>query len=323
MSVSIVKSYDQVGRKEDVSDIITNISPTKTPFQTMVGTEGIHNILHQWQEDSLIAAGSNAQVEGAAAPSAVQNATVMRDNTTQIFSKTASVSGTADVVDTYGRDKETAYQLGLRSAELKRDLEYAMVGVTTSKVTGSDSVARQFANYFPQCDGTAVYTVNSTSGALNTALTSQTAAALREDIITLVSQTLYANGADPSVLINAKGLHLRGGEMPARDAFALRLDSGICSEQRRDVQHRGTEGVADEIAGVVDGLVVSRCAMAIQHEDPLEAVLGDLRPDIRYQRPQRRLPQSVRPRVDGDVADLIDPRRPIVNRRHHDDLPFG
>ena len=202
MSVAVMKTYDQIGRKEDISDIITNISPTKTPFQSMIGSEGIHNILHQWQEDSLIAASSsNAQVEGADALSAVQNPTVMRNNTTQIFSKTAKVSGTADVVKTYGRDRELAYQLSLRSAELKRDFESSLVGVNQAAVTGSDSVARSFASYLAQLDDTALYTVNSTSGALNTALTSQTAASLREDIVTTVCQQLYINGVDVDTLM--------------------------------------------------------------------------------------------------------------------------
>ena len=202
MSVAVMKSYDQIGRKEDIADIITNISPTKTPFQSMIGSEGIHNILHQWQEDSLIAAStSNAAVEGADAPSAVQNATVMRNNTTQIFTKTAKVSGTADVVKTYGRDRELAYQLSLRSAELKRDFEASLVGVNQSAVTGSDSVARSFASYLAQLDNTAVWTMNSASGALNTPITSQTAGTITEQAVKTVAQQLYINGVEPDVIM--------------------------------------------------------------------------------------------------------------------------
>ena len=202
MSVAVMKTYDQIGRKEDISDIITNISPTKTPFQSMIGSEGIHNILHQWQEDSLIAASSsNAAVEGADAPSAVQNATVMRNNTTQIFTKTAKVSGTADVVKTYGRDRELAYQLSLRSAELKRDFESSLVGVNAAAVTGSDSVARSFASYLAQLDNTAVWTMNSTGGALNTVITNQSAGTITEQAVKTVAQQLYINGVEPDTIM--------------------------------------------------------------------------------------------------------------------------
>jgi len=196
-----MKSYDQIGRKEDVSDIITNISPTKTPFQTMIGSEGIHNIVHSWQEDSLIAAGANAAVEGADAPSAVMNPTVLRTGTTQIFTKTAKVSGTTEAIKTYGRDRELAYQLKLRSEELKRDFERALVGVSQASVTGDDSTARKFASYDQQVSAAGVYTNDNTSGALNTALTTQTAAVIREDAVMAVAQELYTAGAEPSVLM--------------------------------------------------------------------------------------------------------------------------
>lgn len=196
-----MKSYDQIGRKEDVSDIITNISPTKTPFQTMIGSEGIHNIVHSWQEDSLIAAGANAAVEGADAPSAVMNPTVLRTGTTQIFTKTAKVSGTTEAIKTYGRDRELAYQLKLRSEELKRDFERALVGVSQASVTGDDSTARKFASYDQQISNAGVYLTNGTGGQLNDTLTSQTAAAIREDALMAVAQELYTAGGEPSVLM--------------------------------------------------------------------------------------------------------------------------
>jgi len=195
-----MSSYDQVGVKEDISDIITNISPTKTPFQTMIGSEGVHQRTHQWQEDSLIAAGANAAVEGADAPTAVQNATVMRSNTTQILTKTAKVTGTADVTKTYGRDRELAYQLGMRSAELKRDLEYAMVGVNAAAVVGSDGVARSMASYGAMVDSTVDWVVNgANAGAFGGSTT--TPAALYEQAVLNVAQQLYIDGADPDTLM--------------------------------------------------------------------------------------------------------------------------
>lgn len=205
MSVSIVASYDMVGRKEDVSDKITNISPTKTPFQSLIGTEGIHNIVHQWQEDSLVAVGTNAQIEGAAAIAAVQNPTVLRSNTTQILMKTASVTGTSDVVTTYGRDRELAYQLAMRSAEIKRDLENAMVGVNQAAVTGSDGVLRSMASALNQIDSTGVF--NYDTGATNQGLgaTGGTAGTITEAGVLAVSQQLYTAGADPDTILIKPG----------------------------------------------------------------------------------------------------------------------
>jgi hypothetical protein len=202
MSNAIMASYDQIGKKEDISDIITNISPTKTPFQAMIGSEGIHQGVHQWQEDSLIAVGTNAQVEGATAISAVQNPTVLRSNSTQILMKTASVTGTADVVKTYGRDKELAYQLSLRSAEVKRDLENAMVGVNQAVTLGSDGVARSMASALNMIDSTGTYFMGA---ATPLGGSSGTPATISEAALLAVAQQLYTAGADPDTVLVKPG----------------------------------------------------------------------------------------------------------------------
>src|SRR4051794_17996713 len=105
------QTYQTVGLKEDISDIISNLSPRKTPFQSAIGSDKCTQPLFQWQEDSLRAAGSNAQVEGADATFVTVVPTVMRDNRTQIFMEAVQVSGSMDASSTYGRAKEMAYQM--------------------------------------------------------------------------------------------------------------------------------------------------------------------------------------------------------------------
>ena len=189
------KTYDQVGKKEDISDVISNISPTATPFQSVIGSETVNNTLYQWQEDELAAVAANAAVEGADGSDADLTATTMRSNTTQIFAKTIKVSATADVVSTYGRAKETAYQLSKKSAELKREMEYALVGVAQNAVAGSTSVARKFGNVWGQDSaGTAV--INSAVITNNS-----TPAALTEAMILATNQKLYEAGGDASYLM--------------------------------------------------------------------------------------------------------------------------
>ena len=195
-----ITSYDQVGLKEDISDIITNISPTKTPFQTSIGNETVWNTLFQWQEDSLQAVGTNAQLEGFTAPSAVSQETVMRSNNTQIFAKVASASGTTDAVKAYGRGKELAYQLAMRSAEIKRDLENAFIGVTTGSVAGSSTTARQTGSAASMIDATVTFT-NGTGGGLNFVGTTPAAAVITETAVLDVLQQLYTDGAEPNTIM--------------------------------------------------------------------------------------------------------------------------
>lgn len=192
MSTGTMETYDLIGKKEDVSDIISNISPTKTPFLSMIGSEGIHNTVHQWQEDSLMAVATNVQIEGAAAPTAAWQATVMRQTNTQIMMATASATGTADVVKKYGRAKELSYQLGMRSLELKRNLENAFVGTAQAGVVGTDSVGRQLTGFQSQIS----------SGSTNTL---GTAGPLTEALVVSMAQTLYTNGAEPSILMIKPG----------------------------------------------------------------------------------------------------------------------
>jgi Family of unknown function (DUF5309) len=142
--VATYQTFQQVGIKENISDVITNLTPTATPFQSNIGTEKVHNVLFQWQEDSLRSANSNAQVEGADASFITAVPTVMRNNVTQILTEAVVVSDTADTVTVYGRAKEMAYQMMKSSKSVKRDLELSLIGNAQVLVAGSSTVARQF-----------------------------------------------------------------------------------------------------------------------------------------------------------------------------------
>tara|TARA_A100001035_G_scaffold110908_1_gene86991 strand:+ start:1944 stop:2279 length:336 start_codon:yes stop_codon:yes gene_type:complete len=104
-------SYDTIGAKEDVSDVITNITPTDTPFQSSIRTEKVQARTFSFQEDTLAAAADNKLVEGGTLSEATRSPTNLLSNVTQILSKTFQVSATADAIATYGRAKETALKM--------------------------------------------------------------------------------------------------------------------------------------------------------------------------------------------------------------------
>lgn len=185
--MALFTSYDAVGIKEDVSDIISNISPTKTPFTTLIGKGTVNNRLFQWQEDELAAPRANAQVEGFTAADATLAATTLRTNNTQIFEKTIKVSGTEDTVSQYGRAKETAYQLTKAAKELKRDVERACVGVAQAAVAGSTGVARQTASVTAQIDAGSIVAGGT--------------AALTEAKLLSAGQLAYEKGGEPDVFM--------------------------------------------------------------------------------------------------------------------------
>ncbi len=57
--------YSAIGIREDLSNVIYNISPEETPFISNIGRENVKNTYFEWQTDSLAAASaSNAALEG-------------------------------------------------------------------------------------------------------------------------------------------------------------------------------------------------------------------------------------------------------------------
>ena len=62
--------------------------------------------------------------------------------------------------------------------------------------------------------------------------------------------------------------------------------------------------------------------MTGQREDPREAVLRDLAADVGDERPERRLPDAVRPGVYQLSADDVRTALSVLDRRHHDNVPL-
>ena len=143
--VDTVSTYDAIGNREDLSDIIYDISPTQTPFISCIahGTATATN--HEWQTDSLAtASASNAVIEGEDATTTAAIPTVRLGNITQISDKVPRVTRTQRQIDSAGRGDEMDYQIMKMAKELKRDMESALLA-NNAKVTGSESVPRELA----------------------------------------------------------------------------------------------------------------------------------------------------------------------------------
>jgi hypothetical protein len=201
--MALQTTYDVVGIREDVADVITNIDPTKTPFQTSIRTESVDNTRHDWLEDTLATVVANAQLDGftAQAPQVAALATpgtyvgsltasplTVRTNFTQILAKVIRVSGTADRVNKYGRDREIAYQMAKRAAEAKRDLEHAMVGLNQTGIVGNATTARLMSSYTTLTDAS-VRVVNGAPTALTEAMLVQ------------ANQNLFVAGSEASIFM--------------------------------------------------------------------------------------------------------------------------
>ena len=90
--MAVYKTYEQVGLKEDVSSLISDITPSDCPFYSMIKTEKVHNRVYQYQTDTIAAAGSNAQLEGFTASAGTAIPTTMISGNTQVLAKIFEVS---------------------------------------------------------------------------------------------------------------------------------------------------------------------------------------------------------------------------------------
>ena len=154
------------GQKQDVEDVIYDISPTETPFTSSIGSSTANAVTHEWQEDSLAAAGDNFAMEGADAADTAVAKTTVKSNRCQIFTKDVSVTNTAERIGKYGRSSEMSYQIAKKGKELKRDIEHAFVGQVNAGAAETGSVGRKLKAATNQMDAGGI---TATTGALTEA----------------------------------------------------------------------------------------------------------------------------------------------------------
>jgi len=201
-------TYSEVGNREDLSDMIYRIDPTDTPFISGADKAKATAVNHEWQTQALAAAAANAQLEGDDPTSGVLTPTVRLGNVCQISYKVAQVSGTAQAVDHAGRDNELAYQEMLKGLELKRDMEFNIVGTNQAKNTGNTTTARTFASVISWM----ISNTSFASGGANPAAADGTGT--RTDASTLVPFTesrmktvlgsIWTNGGKPNKIMTGQ-----------------------------------------------------------------------------------------------------------------------
>lgn len=196
------QTYTAIGQKEDLSDVIYNISPTDTPFMSSVGKTKATATYHEWQTDSLASVNlSNYAVEGATASDATMSPTTRAGNRTQISQKTVKVSGTLEAVDKAGRKSEKAYSLAKASAEIKRDMEAILLS-NQAAAAGDASTARKLGGLQAWLATNGDFGTDGVAGASGTtARTTGTDRTFTETILKTVVAEVYTAGGSPKVLM--------------------------------------------------------------------------------------------------------------------------
>jgi len=225
-------SFTVIGQREDLIDVIYDISPQDTPIMSSVGKGSARAVYHEWQTDSLAAATTaNAAVEGADATDAAVSPTTRLGNYTQIVTKTIRVSGTLESVDKAGRKSEKAYQMAKASAELKRDIE-TIITANQGQTAGDATTARKMGSLLSwiktnsSVNGTSVTGVDPTTIGVSTRTDGSTRTfteALLKDVI----QQVFVSGGTPTLAVMRPALKQKVSGFTGNAAYRVNTDNSV------------------------------------------------------------------------------------------------
>lgn len=208
-----LQTYQDSSRREDLLDLIGDVSPDDNPLSTLFATSKATQTTHEWLEDYLARPTSvNAQVEGFTATYSDLTPPSRRNNIVQEIGVTFRVSGTERAVSVAGQGDPYTYQASKALRDWKNNLEYAIIRGTIA--SGSSGVARSMAgiqaivtsHYTARLSGTSlsetefndmVYDVATDVGSSDVFDTVVTTLRLRQKISTFTAgNTKYVNASD-------------------------------------------------------------------------------------------------------------------------------
>lgn len=200
--------------RENLSDIISNISPMETYFLSNAERMEVSSTLYEWQVDTLASANTaNAAIEGDDLSAAAASDTTRYKNYTQIMRKEVVISGTLDAVKKAGKSTETAYQVMKKGKELKRDIEIVLLHTGTGgngATAGAAASARAlagvenwlFATAHVKATGQTTSTTTApASGIANSTPVDGSSTALVEADIQTGLAIAWANGGETDVIM--------------------------------------------------------------------------------------------------------------------------
>lgn len=186
-----------VGNREELSDIVSMITPTDTPIYTMAGKETLSSKHPEWEYEALRSPAENAQPEGNEFDFDAQVAPTRVGNYTQIFRDTWIYSGSQQAVDNAGNQEKAAKAKIKAAINVRKDIEYSIVANTAS-VGG----ATRYSGSLPSWLTSNVSRNSGSNGGFNTgtgltvAETTGTQRAFTKTLLDTVMQSCYNSGGN-------------------------------------------------------------------------------------------------------------------------------
>ena len=193
-------TYTATSDREQLSNVIYNISPQTTPFMSSIGKNSIKNVVFDWQSESLPTASGAGNLEGFELSRAASTATTRNSNVAMISKRDATVTGSQQASDPAGKKSEMAHQLAIMSKALKRDMETALCQ-KGAKTTGNATTARVTGGFESWITSNDSRGTNGASTGGGAAPTDGTQRALTETLLKDVLELCFTNGGEPSMAI--------------------------------------------------------------------------------------------------------------------------
>ena len=183
--------------REDLSDMVTMITPWQTPLYNASPKTKATSTLHEWVTDIMDAATTSGAIEGEAFTSAALQARVRRQNYTQIFRKDVEITNTMQEMDPAGVPNEYNYQIQKGLKELAKNIESRAFDIATSALSaGTTAVGRRFASL------EAFITANTADAGQNAA----TSTPITETAFNNALELIYTAGGNPETCYVSPGV---------------------------------------------------------------------------------------------------------------------
>lgn len=240
LATNALATYEAIGNREDLADIIYRVDPTDTPFSSGVEKTRASAVKHEWQTQALATAvTTNAVLEGDDVTGGdTATVTVRLSNYAQISRKVPIVSGTQQAVDHAGRGNEMSYQEMLKGLELKRDIEGSVIASTTGSNAGSDTVIRRAGSVLAWLRTNTNASTGATTGVDPTGndgsgvRTNGTQRAFTEAQLKSVLQSAWVSGGKPDTLMTGSFNKqvfstFTGRSSPIEQAATKKITAGV------------------------------------------------------------------------------------------------
>jgi hypothetical protein len=135
-------TYQDASRREDLLDVLADVSPDETPLLTLFGTSTARGTLHEWLTYAITRPTTvSSSIEGADPTFGDLTAPSRATNVTHIIQEPVQVSRTERRVNVAAIGDPWAFQKADALRRLKLKMEYAILNST--RASGSSGVARQ------------------------------------------------------------------------------------------------------------------------------------------------------------------------------------